>query len=126
MTTQDEREVEALMQRYFDGLYHADSEILRSVFHPELSYVNATAGDHEVMALEPYMTRIDNRTSPAELGEAPISGVDRITLTQGQMGFVEAHGTMLNRDYQDLLTLIRTDDGWKVISKVFTYRVREG
>ena len=55
MKTPDEREVEALMQRYFDGLHHSDSDVLRTVFHPELKYINATEGNHEFMDLETHI-----------------------------------------------------------------------
>jgi hypothetical protein len=125
MKNANERDIEALMQRYFDGLHHADSKVLRTVFHPELAYVNATAGSHEFLNFEAYMTRIDDRISPAERGETRNEGIDRITLDTGQMGFVEAHMTMIGRDYQDLLTVIRTDEGWKVITKVFAYQEKE-
>ena len=125
MKTHDEREVEALMQRYFDGLYDSDSAKLRTVFHPDLAYVNATPGTYEVMDLEAYMTRVDNRTSPAALGEPRDGVIDRISLKEDQIGVVEARAQMLRRDYQDLLTLVRTDDGWKVRTKVFIYRELE-
>ena len=111
MKSSDELQIDALMERYFEGLYHSDSEILRTVFHPELAYVNATDGNHEFMDLETYMTRIDNREPPAKRGDPRRESVDRMT--------------MMGRDYQDLLTLIHTDDGWKVITKVFAYRAKE-
>lgn len=123
---QDMSDVEALMRRYAEGLYRSDSVILRTVFHPELAYVNATTGNHEFMGLEAYMARIDARTPPAARGEPRNEAIDRITLKGGQIGLVEARMTMLGRSYQDLLTLIRTDDGWKVLTKVFTYAEQEG
>ena len=126
MKTQDERDVEALMQRYFDGLYNADSATLRTVFHPDLAYVNATLGTYEVMDLEAYMTRVDNRTSPVAQGEPRDGVIDRITLKDDQVGLVEARARMLGRNYQDLLTLMKTDDGWKVRTKVFIYHELEG
>jgi hypothetical protein len=125
MKSSDEVQVDALMERYFEGLYHSDSEILRTVFHPELAYVNASDGNHEFMDLETYMTRIDNREPPAKRGDERNESVDRVTLTCSQMGLVEARMTMMGRDYQDLLTLIRTDQGWKVITKVFAYHAKE-
>lgn len=124
MMTQ-ELEVEALMQRYFDGLYHSDSATLRTVFHPKLAYVNATEGNHEFMGLEAYMARIDGRTPPASCGHARDEVIERITLKGGQIGLVEARMTMLGRDYHDLLSLIRTADSWKVLTKVFTYLERK-
>ncbi|MDG4721708.1 MULTISPECIES: nuclear transport factor 2 family protein [Thalassospira] len=122
MKSADELAVDELMDRYFDGLYHSDSTVLRTVFHPALAYVNATAGNHEFMDIDAYMTRIDNREPPAVRGEKRNESVDRVTLTGRQMGLVEARMTMMGRDYQDLLTLIHTDDGWKVITKVFAYQ----
>ncbi|MGI9410204.1 MAG: nuclear transport factor 2 family protein [Hyphomicrobiaceae bacterium] len=121
MTQADRTEIEDLMQRYFDGLYQADSTALRSVFHPQLTYVNATVGNHEFMGLEDYMARVSDRTPAASRGDARDDVIERITLKAGQIGLVEARMTMLGRDYQDLLTVIRTDEGWKVLTKVFTY-----
>ena len=125
MKSSDELQIDALMERYFEGLYHSDSAVLRTVFHPELAYVNATDGNHEFMDLETYMTRIDNREPPAKRGDPRRESVDRVSLTGHQMGLSEARMTMMGRDYQDLLTLIHTDDGWKVITKVFAYRAKE-
>ncbi|MEM8951334.1 MAG: nuclear transport factor 2 family protein [Pseudomonadota bacterium] len=126
MTSADLTEIETLMQRYFDGLYQSDSAVLRSVFHPELAYVNATPGSHEFMGFEAYMARIDGRTPPASRQEPRDDVIERIALKGGQIGVVEARMTMLGRDYQDLLTVIRTDDGWKILTKVFTHVERKG
>lgn len=125
MTPADQTEIEALMQRYFDGLYQSDSVVLRTVFHPELAYVNATRGNHEFMGFEAYTTRIDGRTPPASRQEPRDEVIERIALKDGQIGVVEARMTMLGRNYQDLLTVIRTDDGWKVLTKVFTHVERK-
>ena len=125
MSRIEHSEIKALMQRYFDGLYHSDSAVLRMVFHPELSYVNATSGNHEFMNLEAYMDRIDARTPPASRNDTRNELIERINLKGDQMGLVEVRMTMLGRDYQDLLTVIHTDDGWKVLTKVFTFVERE-
>lgn len=124
MTPNDQAEIEAIMQRYFDGLYQSDSAVLRTVFHPELAYVNATPGSQEFMGLEAYMARIDGRTPPASRHDPRDDVIERITLKGGQIGVVEARMTMIGRNYQDLLTVIRTDDGWRVLTKVFTHLER--
>jgi len=125
MHPSDQNEINALMARYFDGLYQSDSTILRTVFHHELSYVNATVGNHEFMGLEAYMQRIDARTSPASRGDRREETIDEITLKGGEIGVIEAQMTMLGRTYQDLLTIIRTDAGWRVLTKVFTHAEQE-
>ena len=108
-------EIQELMTRYFDGLYQSDSTILRSVFHDDLTYVNGTAGSYEHMNLEAYMARIDARTPPASRGDDRDEVVERITLKGDRIGLIEARMTMLGRNYQDLLTLIHTNDGWRVL-----------
>ncbi len=125
MNQSDQIEINALMTRYFDGLYHSDSSVLKTVFHPELAYVNATIGNHEFMGLDAYMKRIDARTPPASRGDTREEMIEEITLKGSEIGMVEARMTMLGRNYQDLLTIIRSDQGWRVLTKVFTHVEQE-
>ena len=125
MESAERLEIDALMQRYFDGLYHSDSAVLRTVFHKNLSYVNAISSDNEFLGLEAYMDRIDARTPPASRYDPREETVERVTLKFGKIGLVEARMVMLGKDYQDLLTIIRTGDGWRVLTKVFTLTDRE-
>lgn len=125
MTQHDHDDIHGLMQRYFDGLYQSDSTILRSVFHDDMAYVNGTAGNYEHMDLETYMARIDARTPPASRGDPREEVVERITLKGNRIGLVDARMTMLGRNYQDLLALVQTDGGWRVLTKLFTFVERK-
>ncbi len=125
MTKQDHVEIQGLIGRYFDGLYHSDSTVLRTVFHDDLAYVNGTLGTYENMGLEAYMARIDARTPPASRGDPREEVIERITLKGDRIGIVEARMTMMGRNYQDLLTLINTDDGWRVLTKIFSFVERK-
>lgn len=125
MTRQDHTEIQDLIGRYFAGLYNSDSKVLRSVFHDDLAYANGTSGTYEYMGLEAYMTRIDARTPPASRGDPREEVIERIELKGDRIGIVEARMTMMGRNYQDLLTLINTDDGWRVLTKVFSYVERK-
>lgn len=125
MAHTNQAEIQDLMQRYFDGLYQSDSTVLRTVFHTDLAYVNGTSGNYEVMGLDAYMARIDARTPPASRGDAREEVIERITLKGDRIGLVEARMTMMGRNYQDLLTLINTEDGWKVLTKVFSFVERK-
>ncbi|WP_417839388.1 nuclear transport factor 2 family protein [Tritonibacter scottomollicae] len=118
-------EVQDLMTRYFEGLYHSNSDILRTVFHPDLAYVNGTEGTYEHMGLDAYMTRIDARTPPSSRGDARDEVIERITFKGTRIGMVEARMTMMGRNYQDLLTIIHTDQGWRVLTKVFSFVERK-
>ena len=121
MTGVDESEVRDLMKLYFDGLYHSNSMVLRYVFHPDLAYVNGTAGTYEHMGLDDYMARIYARTPPASRGDPREETIERIELKGERIGIVEARMTMMGRNYQDLLTIINTAEGWRVLTKVFSF-----
>lgn len=121
----DHDEIYHLLEQYFEGLYRSDSKTLRGVFHRDLAYVNGTAGTYEHMDLEAYMARIDARTPPASRGDPREEVVERITLKGDRIGVVEARMTMMGRNYQDLLTLIHTDDGWRVLTKIFSFVERK-
>lgn len=125
MAPREHAEIQDLMQRYFEGLYQSDSSILRTVFHQDLAYVNGTAGTYEHMDLETYMARIDARTPPASRNDPREEVIERIALKGDRIGLVEARMTMLGRNYQDLLTLIHADDGWRVLTKVFSFVERK-
>ena len=110
-----------LMTRYFDGLYRADSAKLRAVFHDDLSYVNATGGNFIARNLDGYMADIDRRTPPDKSGDQRNPKILQVQCAGDEIIFVLASMTMMDRDYLDALTLIKTTDGWKIISKVFSF-----
>ncbi|MEQ9259506.1 MAG: nuclear transport factor 2 family protein [Roseovarius sp.] len=125
MSGSHETEVRELMKLYFDGLYQSSSSILRTVFHPDLAYVNGTADTYEHMGLEEYMARIDARTPPASRGDPREEAIERIEFKGDRIGVIEARMTMMGRNYQDLLTIINTDEGWRVLTKVFSFVERK-
>lgn len=125
MTPKDHASISRLMESYFDGLHHADSAKLRSVFHPHLAYVCATEGDELYLDLDTYMARVDKREPPAKRGEARNEAVLEIAFGSDRMARVTARMRMMGRDYLDFLTLIREGAEWRIVAKVFTYISRE-
>lgn len=125
MTRDDHAEVAGLMETYFEGLYQADSTMLRRVFHPNLAYACATEGDALYLDLETYMTRIDGRQPPAERGDPRDEALFEIAFGSPRIARVTARMSMMGRNYLDFLTLIRHDDEWRIVTKVFTWIPRE-
>ena len=121
MSASDYAEINRLMQAYADGLYDADSAALRQVFHPKLAYVSATEGDELYLDLETYLGRIDKRIPPSQRGDARDESVLEIKLASPVLAHVTARMALMGRMYLDLLTLKRTPDGWRIVTKVFSY-----
>ena len=61
--------IAAVLGRYFDGLYHSDTALLRSVFHAKAHYVCATEGTLVHLGMDEYFPIVDRRPSPASRNE---------------------------------------------------------
>jgi Putative lumazine-binding len=117
--------VEQTLQDYFDGLYHSDTDRLRGAFHPRAVYASATDGELVYLTMDEYFPIVDARPSPASRHEprrdrvvsieqvGPVSAVARVECAIGQKRF------------DDVLTLVRLDDRWQIIAKVFHYELAE-
>lgn len=125
MTPDDHKQVLSLVELYFEGLHHADSAMLRKVFHPQLAYVCATEGDELHLDLDTYMSRVDGRTPPAERGDTRDEAVLEIAFGSDRVARVTARMSMMGRDYLDFLTLARDGADWRIVTKVFAYIPRK-
>ncbi len=125
MTPQDHKQVVSLVELYFDGLHHADSNMLRKVFHSKLAYFCATDGDELCLDLETYMSRVDGRTPPSERGDPRDEAILEIAFGSERIARVTARMSMMGRDYLDFLTLVREGSEWRIVTKVFTYIPRK-
>jgi putative lumazine-binding protein len=118
--------IERALQEYFDGLHHGDTDRLRQVFHPQAIYASASDEAFVRLTMEEYFPIVDARPSPASLSEprrdrvvfiesvGPVTGVARVECSIGPKRF------------DDVLTLVRVDDRWQIIAKVFHYELAEG
>jgi len=125
VTSSDYTKVGELMEAYFEGLHQADSSLLRTVFHPRLSYVCATQGDELYLDLETYMKRVDGREPPAKRGDPREEEVLEIAFPGGRIARVTARMSMMGRVFLDVLTLVHDGAGWRIVTKVFTYVPRK-
>ena len=118
---QDFAEVGKIMEGYFDGLYHADTKRLASIFHPDARYVNLIDGDYMNKSLAEYFEMVDRRTPPASKGDPREDCIFSIEFGGSKMAFVRASMTMMDREYLDFLTLSHDQLGWRIMTKIFTY-----
>jgi hypothetical protein len=117
-------DVADVLSMYFDGLYHSDTKRLRRVFHPRAQYVCATEGTLTHLAMEEYFPVVDQRPSPASRGEARADDIVSIEFAGPVTAFARVHCAIGPKYFTDLLTLIRIDGRWQIISKVFHFDVR--
>jgi Putative lumazine-binding len=111
--------VVAVLQDYFDGLHHSDTQRLRRVFHPEAVYATASGGAPLVLRMDAYFPIVDARPSPASKGQARTDEILSIEFIGPFTALAKLRCSIPPKHFVDLLTLILVDGRWRVIAKVF-------
>ena len=112
-------DVAAVLKDYFDGLHHGDTQRLRRVFHPQAVYATASNGKPLVLRMEEYFPIVDARPSPASKGEERTDEIVSIAFAGPVTALATLRCSIRPKFFVDLLTLVKVDDRWQVIAKVF-------
>jgi 4-oxalocrotonate tautomerase len=114
-------EVGQVLGEYFDGLHHSDTVRLRRVFHPQAHYFCATDGTLMHLDMEAYFPVVDRRPSPASLGHARTDRILSIEFAGPVTAFARLECSIPPKFFTDLLTLVKLEGRWQIVSKVFHY-----
>ncbi|ESQ74933.1 nuclear transport factor 2 family protein [Asticcacaulis sp. AC402] len=117
-------EVETVLLRYFDGLYHSDAAMLCQVFHPKAHYVCATDEDLVHLDMAAYLPIVAARPSPASRGDVRADRIVSIDFAGPNTARALVECAIAPKVFSDFLTLIRTGGRWQIMSKVFHYQLR--
>ncbi|HEX7119771.1 MAG TPA: nuclear transport factor 2 family protein [Longimicrobiales bacterium] len=127
--TSDEHAVLEVVQRLFDGMRAADTAVVRGVFHPEARLIRAGVRNGHpavsVSAIDGFLAALGGATDVWD--ERLYDPAVRI---DGNLASVWAEYTFHRGDDfshcgVDAFQLVRTENGWKIISLADTMR-REG
>jgi hypothetical protein len=114
-------EIRALLQDYFDGLHHSDAALLGRVFHASAMYACATSGTLQLLDMAAYLAVVGRRPSPASLGQPRADEIVAIETAGPATALARVHCTIAPRRFTDLLTLVRLDNRWQILAKVFHF-----
>lgn len=107
------------VQIYFDSLYFCDTKLLNSIFHESSSLFDGDEGKLFVEPIHSFSDDVGGRVSPASKGQdredeillidylSPLSAVVKIRL--------RAHHNI----FVDHLSFVKTENGWKIVAKVW-------
>jgi len=116
--------IHSTLELYLDGLYHSDTQRLAKVFHPQAVYATAVGEQPIVWRMEQYFPAVDARPAPATSGQARTDRVLSIELIGPVTALVKLQCAIAPRHFIDLLTLLKVDGRWQIVSKVFHYDIR--
>lgn len=120
MENQNFLEIQQVLDLYFEGVYRGDIEKLGQAFHPKALLFGNVNQSPYIKTLQEYLEIVKNRESPADLGEdfkMEAYGIEVL----GNVAVVKASLNMLNYDYRDFLSLVKSGDRWQIVNKSFTH-----
>jgi len=117
--------VTSVLETYFDGLYHADTDRLAIVFHAKAIYATADEAPLLYRTMDEYFPVVAKRESPASRAEPRRDVIDAIEFAGENTAFARVRCSIGMRDFTDFLTLVRTDGAWRIMAKVFQVTERE-
>ena len=124
MTGGDFAAVAAVLQDYFDGLYHSDTGLLARVFHKYAIYVSATGETLTHKTMAQYFPIVEAREAPAARGEPRADRIVAIAFAGPATATARVNCAIGPRYFTDCLTLIHDEGRWQIISKVFHWEER--
>lgn len=111
--------VHHVLVQYYDGLYTCDTALLKNIFHPNAQYCTASSGTLLHLDMPSYFDILKDRTSPQSKGDTRFLDIESIEFAGPATAFCRLRCQMLDNAYTDFLTLIKLEDRWQIISKVF-------
>ncbi|WP_109435331.1 nuclear transport factor 2 family protein [Aquimarina sp. AU119] len=114
------KQVETLIDNYFQGIFNGDVTKLESCFHKNVNIYGDINGADYLKSISEYLEGVKNRKSPKDLNESlkmKIIGIDII----GKIAMVKLHVPMLGYNYYDYLSLAKINNDWKIVNKLFTH-----
>jgi len=118
-------EITDLLQDYFDGLYNGDLDKFGRLFHPN-SHLYLTDGATVTdLSRDRYFEMIAARRSPRDQGLRRHDRILSIHKAGPDTALATVNCAMPPKYFTDYLTLLRTTDGWQIISKTFHTEIHD-
>ncbi|WP_350284768.1 nuclear transport factor 2 family protein [uncultured Croceitalea sp.] len=120
MYNENRKEIEKVINNYFEGIFNGNTAQLESCFHENVFIYGDIKGIEYLKGIGEYLEGIKTRESPKDLKETfkmKIIGVDII----GNIAMVKLHVPILGYNYYDYLSLTKINKDWKIVNKVFAH-----
>lgn len=111
-------EVEKAVWRYLDALHDGNVEELAKAFAPESALYATADGNANAVAIEPWLDRVRNRKSARDSGFEPSNQIHSIEIV-GTMAMAKVSSAFPPMKFTDFLSLVHTDDGWRIVAKTY-------
>mgnify|MGYP003678674976 CR=1 FL=1 len=120
MYTDNIKEIENLINNYFEGIFYGNTLSLETCFS-ENAFVHGDVNTSEYSKnAKEYIETVKIRKSPNDLGETLKMSIIRIDVL-GKIAMAKLHVPMLGFNYYDYLSIFKINGEWKIVNKIFTH-----
>ena len=119
----DEAAIRAVIDDYFQGMYRSDRALLERAFHLDARIAGWDEGKLIDAPITKFIDFASAASAPADEGEAfemEITGLE----IAGTAASVAVKDLYKGLRFTDFMTLLKFDDGWKIVSKTFSHLPR--
>lgn len=116
--------IEAVIRTYLDGLYEGDTAKLAEAFHPVSDLRWVDGGEVKVLTREAWLAAVASRPNPKAAGLPRHYRILAIDLAGPEMAIVKLNCAIPPRFFTDALVLLKTSEGWKIVSKAYRVEVK--
>jgi hypothetical protein len=117
----DERAVRGLANSYFDALYEGDAGGFARIFHPAAMLYCFTEEPPIILTTDQYLEIVAGRISPAARNDPRFDEVVSVNIASATTAHLRVCTAYLPKRFTDELSLVKTDDRWRIISKLWHY-----
>ncbi len=125
MPASDIAAIEAVLQTYFDGLHEGDADKLASAFHPCSHLYWEKDGVVQDLPREEWFAMVRSRGSAKSKGLAREDRILTIDQSGPECAVAKVACQLPPRYFTDYLVFLKTNEGWKIVSKVYRFDLRE-
>lgn len=111
--------IEAMLTTYLDGLHEGDVHKLGAAFHPCAHLFSAKDGGVVDVPRAAWFDAVQSRPKPSEQGLARHDRIISIDMSGPETALVKLNCAIPPRFFTDYLMLLKTAEGWKIVSKSF-------
>jgi hypothetical protein len=116
--------IEKVVWTYLDGLYEGDAVKIARAFHEGSHLYSMHEGGVADLPREKWLEMVRSRPSPKAKGLKRTDRIVSIDLSGPETAFVKLECAIPPRYFTDYLTLLKLNDGWRVVSKTFRTDMR--
>ena len=119
MYNANSKKIDQVITNYFEGIFYGDTDKLETCFVDKAIIYGDINGVPYKKNKAEYIDGVKNRQSPNELDEVFKMETIGIEIL-GNVAMAKVHLPMLGYNYYDYLSLIKIDNDWKIVNKIFS------